>query len=73
MWTRTLVVQDQLKPGLAELPTATIWTLVSLTPDYRTKPKAKWGTLGALLFSVMVVLVPWNRRKRFVNDPFSVR
>ena len=55
------------------LAPVTLLTLLSLTHLYRTKPKAKWGTCGAFLLSVLVVLVPWNPRKRFVHDLFSVR
>jgi hypothetical protein len=55
------------------LAPVTLLLLVSLTALDRTKPKAKWVSLGAFLLSVLVVLVPWNPRKRFVNDLFTVR
>jgi len=70
-----LVAASWLHPigwALALAP-VTILVLVSPTPLHRTKPKAKWVSSGALLLSVLVVLVPWNPRKRFVHDVFSVR
>jgi hypothetical protein len=33
----------------------------------------RWGSGGAVLLAVLVVLAPWNARKRFVDDLFSVQ
>jgi len=52
---------------------AILLVLFTLTPVYAKQSKVRWIAFGAFLLGVLVVLVPWNARKRFVHDVFSVR
>ena len=47
--------------------------LAVATCRHGTNPRARWLFAGALVLGVLVVLAPWNGRKRFVHDVFSVR
>lgn len=55
------------------LTPVTLLALVSLVPPGRTNASVKWLSWSAVLAGVLVVLVPWNQRKRFVHDVHSVR
>jgi hypothetical protein len=58
--------------AMALAPIATL-AAFTLTPIGATRPHARWAACGALLLGVMVILVPWNERKRFLHDLHSVR
>lgn len=70
-----LVAASWLSPigWVLALAPVTILALLSLMPLDRTKPSTRGMSWGAFLLGVLVVLVPWNPRKRFVHDVFSVR
>lgn len=55
------------------LAPATLLVVCSLTPLCRTQGSTKWVALAALSLSALVIAVPWNQRKRFVTDLYSVR
>lgn len=55
------------------LAPAALLVVVTCTPPWATKPRARWLSAGSLLLGALVVLVPWNGRKQFVHDVFSVR
>jgi hypothetical protein len=52
---------------------ATLLVLFTMTPVYAKKTKVRSISCGAFVLAALVVLVPWNARKRFVHDVFSVR
>jgi hypothetical protein len=58
--------------AVALAPAATLAVLVWVRRDRATRA-AKRMCSGAFLLGVLVVLVPWNERKRFVHAVFSVR
>jgi len=55
------------------LAPATLLVAYSLTPLCRTQNSAKLVSLAALVLSALVIVAPWNQRKRFVADLYSVR
>ncbi len=55
------------------LAPAALFVVVTCTPPWATKPRARWLSAVSLLLGALVVLVPWNGRKQFVHDVFSVR
>jgi hypothetical protein len=53
-------------------PSALI-VILACTPWYSDARKAKWMAMSAFLSCAALVVVPWNERKRFVHDLYSVR
>jgi hypothetical protein len=60
-----------LGPAVSLAPAALL-ALLTVMP-FETSPAAKWLCRGAFVASVVVAYVPWNPRKHFVRDVFSVR
>lgn len=58
--------------ALAMAP-ATLLLLWTLTPVHANRPEVRWFACRVVLLCVLVVLLPWNDRKQFVHDVYSVR
>lgn len=58
--------------ALAMAP-AMLLVLFVATPAFANKTPVRWVACRGFLLGVLVVLVPWHERKRFVHDVYTVR